>query len=305
MVLAKKELEIYLGKLNKIAPKTGKPVSELEERFMAKVKESKDKEVSAIWKEFLLELSDEVGPLHSNALPYYVYVFGDTGIYDELDRLKRIAIKRNSVDAEGTPLDYRDNVNGEPNPNYGMPLVTPMPRRIIYAIVSETPNFEKFEMAKLFAYDDLVNFTVNINKFYTARLIRKARPNTGEVYYNISKATRFTEYEPAITVKEFAYKLDYKDYDFAVSIAEENQPEWKQNIIAIKGLIKNISKKEGKTNKIINLLDEETFGSYVVMLPSRLPINFDVGAEVAFIGTMFTFLDGSPAMRAVGYIPII
>lgn len=77
----------YIESFNKWSKKSGVSTEELEMRFN-KILSEEPGNLKRAKKVLRIELSDEVGSLFSNAVPFYGYFIGDSGMFDWIQRMK-------------------------------------------------------------------------------------------------------------------------------------------------------------------------------------------------------------------------
>jgi len=301
----------FLDNVPKLAKKWCVEENEIIEAFSKELanlpQEEKEKERIA-WRRVLTEFEKIYGSWRSPAVPIFAYIVGESGLQDAVEtKLKPHSRAIGFVDANGTELDYREKIFGDtPNPQFNQPYQKPEYEREIYAIVSNTPDFKECSLARLLArYDVAESINIKCWKFYKVRVTVPTKEDPSRKTYNLTKASKFVEYDSGIMPYELINKIETISVSEAISAYDlvKNLKPYEQAIYAIKGFVMGMQKEARKEDsKYITMrIGDETGDSIVAFFPKFFEFNMGESSDIVVFGTFFAIRD-APAINAVGYL---
>ena len=312
-----------LESFRKWSEKTGIPVEEIVSRYNAYLQEYKDE--AKAFKKIRVEISDEHGSLFSNAVPFYGYLMGDSGLYDwsEImrERAERLwnsdrreeAIREGIISPEGLPLDTRRTRFGRPNPKFGMPLTEPEFQRDLFGVVSSTPDFETVRLAYIIATgENAENFKdIELFKWFRFRAtVGKARRDSNVIRLNVGKATKFQEISPDLTPEELANKLEFFDVeeDILSRIYEDKfSRRGSQYIASFRGDAVELRLEPVRNYRVFYLVSEgeELLATRLkCRVPVQIPVLIHELDKVQVFGRLWRDRLGHYTIDVKGYIPL-
>lgn len=314
----------YAEKIEKLAKKWDISQDELSLAFLDKYQFSRDdfkatkKELPKdmwkyAWNMVVGEMSRDFGTAQSRAPTYYVYRFGDSGIFDAIEKYHKPHSRKTKgmTLQDGTELDYREKLFGRDNPNFMHPYGPEQEfQREVYAIVSDNAEWERPNIYVIRGNGDGAKDPMDapLHKFFKTRL-NTVRAKLARPTLNMSRATRWNVIEnPPYTVSELMNKIDFYEIEDALKeiapIHATGGKAYKQPLVVVKGLVSLVGReREEKADRYITITDDLD-NSILVALPKIVPFNYRSGSEVYFVGT-FAKLKNREGylMNAVGYIP--
>jgi len=317
-----------LEKIQKWSKKTGLKEEELINRFKGFL--SKEKDPTRALKLLRNELSEEFGSMASTATPFYVYLIGDSGMFDWVERMKAKvarmieqgrrdeAIQKQYMTPEGQILDWRAKKFGRDNPNKGLPLEGFEFERDLLGLVSSDPNFERVDLAEIVATGKRAENLKEIElfNFYRFRGNVGKKPR-GSNYIRIFPGTgcRFNKYVTDITPAELVNKIEYFELGEGVLKDLYNnfyKTKGSNYLVAIKGEVSriNFEPRENSRRKYRSYImvpeDLDLFEeSLYCQLDINIPIKFRELDPVVSIGRLWTSNRGGYGLETRGYIPLI
>lgn len=187
------------------------------------------------------QLSKVYGSLSAKATAFYGYIIGDSGMWNEVERLKEIAkaiyekdreraIMEGFTTNEGIPLDFRKKLRWGDNPKFGQILEGEEWRRDLVG-VCHVGDF-RWKPFILHLRDEQVNQSIPMDRYVMFRANGK---ETDSGYYRLfgSSATIFvTEHEPeGQSLLKILREIDTVPIDELEEIATSNR----FNLVAIRG----------------------------------------------------------------------
>jgi len=311
--------------------KTGIPYEELKKRFDSL--KNKFGTTKALRK-LKGELLRESGSLRSSAIMFKGFLFGDSGVIDFIDlmrkralrmynaggELKRKAIKMKLVTSDGIPLDTRKIVNFQDNPNYLGELKGHWYTQRLYGIAGKGHEMKDPKFFMMIWDHEGVKREVpyELYKMFTFRCT-EGKTDRNMYKLNAKGVTRFQEVED-ITWKEKQELIEKCGYPiFTVSEIEKIFIQFKDEKndnrtdplypVLIKGIAREIDYSiNSNGNRRIQLDDENMWeGSYTCWVPQHLPIEFGLDSEIIVIGkiTKSIFNDKEQySINAEGLFPL-
>lgn len=265
-------------------------------------------------------LRSEDGGIRSKAIAFTGYVFGDTGVIDFVDLMKKKArkvyaidreraIAKHLTDKEGNPLDTREKVDFEENPRYLEPFREDDHSwsRTLYGIAGRGNSWKETKFFKLTFNGEKAR---TLGSFIGKPVTFRATERTSSPYYELN-ATTVTNLQvidempdPEKLVRSCGkeiYRLP--DLEKVVELTDERTP------ILIEAIVHSINPEPNpKTNNRTILLDDEdlpmdALGIYCYM-PYHIPLDFKEDSEVIFLATLSrTSLGGKEriVLNGLGY----
>lgn len=304
---SKKPFSEYEDRIKALSERWGCERSEIEEVLKKNLETFGDEKIA--WRKMVAELDSVYGSFRSNAFVIYAYVIGESGLTDAVEtKLKPHSRAIGMVDASGQELDYREFLFGNsnrPNPQFNMPYSKPEWEREIWAIVSNTPDFARPSLAKLFArYEVAENISVKSWNFYKVRVTLPNRQDPKRMTYNLTRASRFVEIPSQIRPYELVEKLKPISVLNAIELSGKfaHLKDYEQSIAIVEGFVGYITKKPSESVKkiTIKLMDEDG-NSINVFFPKFFELPISDGSEIYVFGT-FGRIKETPIMRGVGLV---
>lgn len=257
----------------------------------------------------------ESGSLRSSAIMWSGFIFGDTGIIDFVDLMKRKAKKMYEnpntrdfainklkiVSRDGIPLDTRDQVNFKDNPNIGQPLKGHSYSRTMYGVAGKGRQMEEIKFFTLNFNDDVAKE----DKPYEFYKMYMFRGTVGKTDLNMHKinAKSVTKFDPspngdlswdekANLILNSGYKI-WKVSDiekaFGMNKDPKNDDRTNQSYpLLIRCIAREIEYSvNDQGNRKMEVDDEEMWGgSYTVWIPEHLPLDFGLDTKVLLAGNI-------------------
>jgi len=231
---------------------------------------------------------------------YIGIALGITDLVDQIEVLRRIAEKEDSldhekavregyVDEEHVPLDRRERIMGMENPNKGLPLQGHDYRRTVIGLCTPVEsNEEDWKLFSLRYYGkNAENLNVPLNKFCTFRAIPKSEEGKSRVLNASEIATRFIECNIDRDVSEILRKLDLvvsldKVDDWYQMYQEASTP--KPFLIIEGGVYRK--RPSTRSNRTTLILSEIEYPDILIRcsVPEYIPLNFGEDSRVIVIG---------------------
>ena len=319
--------------IRKLAEKYGKPEEELQKKFL-ELKASGLSEVLA-YRRLRGDLDRSRGTNLSPAVSYLVYIFGDTGVLDFVDLMrkkaiamfndpyrKQIAIDQGIITRDGIPLDTRKKVNFKDNPNYGreLPEEDSSVARTLFAIASKVGSGD-YEFARInaqgreLAYSSVPLFTWKICRFNIGR-----RPDEGYLSLNASNAIGLRYEDPELTISKEPAKILREGLWKPITLPDipdnwelygQDEEGKKRNVpLLLEADIKEIREVSEIGDRQIILSDENSELDLMCMIKENFPIRFGLDSRVIFVGEIGRFrstnedMEGGYFFRAHGYVSV-
>jgi len=319
-----------LEKINKWSKKTGLKEEELINRFKGFYEKEQDQ--TRALKLLRNELSEEFGSMASNATPFYVYLIGDSGMFDWVERMKakvqrmieqgreNEAIEKGYITPEGQVLDWRDKKFGRDNPNKGLPLEGFEFERDLLGLVSSDPNFERVDIAEIIATGKRAENLKEIELFNFYRFrgnVGKRRRGSNVLRIFPGSGCRFNKYVTDLTPSELVNKIEY--YDLGEGVLEELYNNFYKNrpnssyLVAIKGEISRINfepreDRRGRRHRSFIMVPEDLDlyeESLFCQLDVNIPVKFRELDPIVSIGRIWKSNRGGYGLETRGYVPLL
>jgi len=317
--------------LKKYSEKSGIPLDELKEKFLSL---SKEYGSSRALRKLRGDILRESGSLRSSAVMWKGFIFGDTGIVDfvELMRKKALSMYNNPetrdyavnvlkiVTRDGMPLDTRKQVNFQDNPNYMGELKGHSYSRTMYGIAGKGKDMEDPKLFQL-NWSNSVAEQDQSFEFYKMYMFRATVGKTDLNMYklNAKGVTKFREVED-ISLEEkinLIEKCGYKIWKvseipkaFALNMDEKREDRTDQSIpLLFRGIAAEIDYTvNDQGNRRISVNDEDMWeGSYTCWVPEHIPLEFGEDSEIIIVGKLSkrTFNNQDQySINADGLIPL-
>jgi len=294
-------------KLKKWSDRTGIPFEELKQVYRSLVDEIGSK--TKALRELRIRLSEEIGSLRSPATPYYIFVMGDTGVYDFVEVLRERArrwyegsyreqaIAKGLINEDGEPLDRQGNViTGQ---DY---------RRDLFVAYSQDEGFSSPKLAWVTLYGEDQKLEFNHGSFYKIRL----NGRTDRQLPRLSKGR-------GTFVREVDLKASAEDISTALgcfplserSIESLLKASQKPPVYSFKGIAKYLKLDPFNGNRAFRLYpnesDEELPNLYVFCrIPAATLITFRELDEIHVFGNLWkgSRNNGSYNLDVYGYITL-
>jgi len=265
-------------------------------------------------------LRHEDGGIRSKAIAFTGYVFGDSGLIDFVDLMKKKAKRVYGIDREraiakhltndrGEPLDTREKVNFEDNSRYLEPFREEDHswQRTIYAMSGKGPEMKEIKFSTIVFRDEQAHeLKPNLNSGAQFR----ANEKTSSPYYelNATSVTKLKDYPIKADIEKMIRTCGPKIYritelDKVVDLIE------KRAVVLVEAIVHSINPEpNAKTGNRSVLLDDEDLpmdakGTWCYM-PYHIPLDFKEDSEVIFLATLSkTTLGGKEVvvMNGLGY----
>lgn len=295
--------------LKNIAEKSGTPIAEIKSRYEQLYKEYGS--ISKASRKLKGEIQRENGSLRSSAVMWKGFIFGDTGIIDFVDLMKKKALKmynnpetrRHAIDVlkiitkDGTPLDTRKVVNFQDNQHYMQELKGHSYSRTMYGVAGKGREMENIKFFQLNWGDKVAENDVPF-EFYKMYMFRGTIGKTDRNMHKINAkgVTTFKEVED-ISLDDkvkMIYESGYNVWNvseikkaFTLNMDEKREDRTNQSYgILLRGVAAEIDYTvNDQGNRRININDEEMWeGSYTCWVPGHIPLEFGEDSEIIVVG---------------------
>jgi len=258
------------------------------------------------------DIMRESGSLRSSAITWKGFIFGDSGVVDFVELMKRKAesLYKNPVTrkryegklytSDGTPLDPRKQLNFVDNPNYLGPLKGHSYSKTLYGIAGVGREMKEPKFFQMNFSDDLAIADIPY-QLYTWYLFRGTKGQTDKNMYKINAKT-VTNFQPTNTTisKEDETKLiegcgytiwkaSEMEKAFMMNKDSKRKDRTDQSIpLLIKGNAREIIYTPNKNNnRRIELADEDMWsGSYTCWIPEHIPLEFGKDSPIVVVGSI-------------------
>jgi len=263
-------------------------------------------------------IQEEFGNVISNAPTMYVYVLHDFGTSDiyELMRAKSLrlyddpetqqkAIDDGLISFDGVPLDYRKQVFGKENENYGQPLTGSSYQRSILAIKATDPLFKDAMFVELTADKEFAKNIPEVEafKFYSVR----GNPNKkNPSRINLSSGTKFREYASEVTVAEISAKIPSISIGDAETVYNSVYAGKKKvdTLTAIRGSVTWMNLDAIKGNRSFVIFDDDTMLDMRCKISEKTPVKFQLADDVIVFAKLFPGRDGKIGAQVRTYMVV-
>mgnify|MGYP000619079502 CR=1 FL=1 len=289
-------------KLKELSKKSGYPLDEIEEIYREKYEKLKKKYSdeaqlrTKAYRQTLIQLKREARFLEG-VPTRYVYVIGESGLVDRLDRIRRKALNMELEEAvaqglmtpDGKIIDTREQVYGKPNPNYGSPLPDSMHsyQREIYGIVSDNPSFEECQLCVIRAFDERAEKMEHIPiwRTYAFRARDKTKEGTPYRVFNVAAATRFSEIPDPVDPVDLLNKFDLRELHEIADIYKACERSKYRHVVPILGYLENAVPRE---ESVLVFISNGTWegDSVMCIFPPAYPVEAEQGDEIAVFGSV-------------------
>jgi hypothetical protein len=293
--------------LKKYEKKTGVPYKNLYERFNQLKKEFG---TTRALRRLKGELQRENGSLSSQAVMFSGFIWGDTGVIDFIDlmrkkalsmynaggELRELAIRNKLVTRDGIPLDTRKIVNFKENPNYLGELKGHSYIQKLYGIAGKGKEMKDPKFFMMIWDHEGVKREVpyELYKMYSFRCtIGKTERNMyklnakGVTTFNPIEEISWKEKENLILNCGYPiYQISDIEKVFIQNRDEKHEDRTDQQYpVLLRGIAAEIDYTVNDNgNRRINVNDETMWsGSYTCWIPEHLPLEFGVDSEIIII----------------------
>lgn len=260
------------------------------------------------------DLLRESGSLRSTAIAWSGFIFGDTGVLDFVELMKKkalglysaggtrkeYAIKNYLVTRDGTPLDTREKVNFVDNPNFRQPLKGHAYSKKLYGIAGLGRDMKEPKFFQMNFNDEIVQKEIPY-QFYKHYLFRATEGETDRNMYKINakSVTTFSDIGNEIPYEDMAKMIENCGYEiwkvskikeaFAMNVDEKYDDRTNQSYaLLFKGTAADIDPAVNDYgNRRIDLNDEDMWtGSYTCWVPEHLPLEFGKDSDIYIVGSI-------------------
>jgi len=288
--------------LRELSRKSGYPLEEIENTYNEKLKRLREKynnrdDIEQLaYRQTLMQLKREARFLEG-VPTRYVYVIGESGLEDRLDRIRRRAMNMPLEEAvaqglmtpDGKVIDTREKVYGKPNPNYGSPLPDSAHsyERDIYGIVSDSPSFEDCQLCVIRAFDKRAEEIGHVPIWRTYAFRAKEKTPDGCPYrvFNYAAATRLTELPEAVDPIDILNKLDLRELHEIEEIYKAYEKSDYRAVVPIVAYFENAVPRE---ESVLVFVSNGTWEGEPIMciFPPAYPVEIEQGDEIVVFGSV-------------------
>ncbi len=328
-------------RLQILSDKSGYTIEDLEERILELADTGEGLGIQTAYQRVRGELRRESGNLRSPAITYTGVFIGDSGTVDFIDLMKKRALRmwetqreeaidKNFVNREGTPLDRREKVNFEENPNLYQPF-RPEDKslhRELYGIASKGKVFDwaEADFFRLAFNDEKVEELEEAGiPFYSWLTFRANKRKTKEPFFDLNYSKSL---EVDFKVQRDLVPDDLEDLEMVLRNSHWqpitlNEVETFYSLHSdkrapppaileayVSDIADDISEKTGDRSIVLDDDDYWDESGLFGFLPGDFPIIFGLDSRLFLVGSVETFRgdeeEDEPRFlfRARGYLPM-
>ncbi len=252
----------------------------------------------------------EEGSPFSRATPYVAFFFGETGLRDASERVKRKILRM----PEAEQLKYHPDEDTWIDYKTGRILESPMWVRTLYGIgcPGRELDFDRCVVVKLEAWRDVAeSLEYSPYTWYRFRAIRKDDKATmSSMYLGATSVTKFRALDVNMDEFEVAEELYKLKESNKIKVYEAQDVEllketWdpSNDPVFVEAEVGQVIIREGKSNLVQLVDNKREFGPVIVgYVPKYLKIDFKAGQTVWFYTTFGTVTLSNKEKRKAAFI---